>query len=38
VHNAFFVVLMLTLFAGATAAQVSNGNLYVGYTYYNIFR
>jgi hypothetical protein len=32
---AFFLVLMLTLFAGATAAQVPSGNIYVGYTYYN---
>ena len=28
-RNAFFFVLMLTLFAGATAAQVPNGNIYV---------
>jgi opacity protein-like surface antigen len=32
---AFFVACMLTLLAGAAAAQVPSGNLYFGYTYYN---
>jgi opacity protein-like surface antigen len=34
-RNAFFVALVLTLFAAATAAQVPKGNIYIGYTYYN---
>jgi opacity protein-like surface antigen len=32
---AFFVAFMLTLLAGATAAQVPRGNIYFGYSYYN---
>lgn len=35
-RNAFFVAFMLTLFAGATAAQVpTSGNAFFGYSYYN---
>ncbi len=34
-RKAFFVAIMLTLFAGVTAAQAPNGNIYFGYTYYN---
>jgi opacity protein-like surface antigen len=34
-RDALFVAFVLTLFAGATAAQVPNGNIYFGYTYYN---
>jgi opacity protein-like surface antigen len=34
-RSLLFVASILTLLAGATAAQVPNGNIYFGYTYYN---
>jgi opacity protein-like surface antigen len=34
-RRSIFVALTLVLFAGAAAAQVPNGNIYFGYTYYN---
>jgi opacity protein-like surface antigen len=34
-RQAFFLALLLTALAGVAAAQVPNGNIYFGYTYYN---
>jgi len=34
-RQAFFLAFLLTVLAGVTAAQVPNGNIYFGYTYYN---
>jgi opacity protein-like surface antigen len=34
-RHALFVAFVLAVFGGVTAAQVPNGNVYFGYTYYN---
>ncbi|MGA1986586.1 MAG: hypothetical protein ABSG72_09975 [Candidatus Sulfotelmatobacter sp.] len=34
-RNTLLVAFMLTVFAGTTLAQVPNGNVFLGYSYYN---